>query len=264
VIVPKALDDMTFFAPDTLLGGQAADAGASGGDAGGEGGDAGGEGDAGEGGAAGGEGGSSAPEWLGSLSEDIRADESLAAYESLDDLAKSHLELKGKVPVIPEKADGYTPPDGVMDELKGMEGVDADGVIKAWQENAHKYGMRPETAQKLLQDEIKNAKEAKGKQEERLSNHIKESVQKTTEALKQEWKGDFQANLDAADQALSRIFSQPVIDAIKLSGMAFNKDFILDLHKLSPHVTEDMIDNLGGAKQAAAEVKKSIADRMYK
>jgi hypothetical protein len=265
MILPKLFNEAiigTYFAPDLLGGGQAADAGAGGGE--GEGG--GGEGGAGAGaeGGDGGAGGSSAPEWLGGVSEDLRASEGLDAYQSLDDLVKEHVEMRGKIPNIPTEAAGYTPPEGVKEQLAEIEGTDPDKVIETWQENAAKYGMPLEVAQRLLTEEIAKTKENMATHEERMTAHIKEQVGKATATLKEEWKGDFQKNLDRADQALARVFSEDAIKALKLSGMAYNVQFIKDLHRLAPHVTEDMIDNLGGSSgQGRAGGKKSIADRLY-
>jgi hypothetical protein len=264
MILPKLFNEaivQTNFAPDLLSGGQASDAGAGGGEGEGDGGAGdGGAGDGGDGGA----GGSSAPEWLGGVSEDLRASEGLDAYQSLDDLVKDHLEMRGKVPNIPADAASYTPPEGVKEQLAEIEGADPDKIIETWQANAAKYGMRLETAQKLLTEEIAKAKENAATHEERMTAHIKEQVGKATEALKGEWKGDFQKNLDQADQALARVFSPDAINALKLSGMAYNVQFIKDLHRLAPHVSEDMIDNLGGQSgQGQAGGKKTIADRLY-
>jgi hypothetical protein len=262
MILPKLFNEaivQTNFAPDLLGGGQADDAGAGGGE--GEGG--GGEADAGAGEGDGGGGGSSAPEWLGNLSEDLRATEGLDAYQSLDDLVKEHVQMRGKLPNVPTEAKGYTPPEGVKEQLAEIEGTDPDKVIETWQENAAKYGMPLEVAQKLLTDEIAKTKENMATHEERMTAHIKEQVNKATATLKEEWKGDFQKNLDRADQALARVFSKEAINALKLSGMAYNVQFIKDLHRLAPHVNEDMIDNLGGSAGKQTGGKKTIADRLY-
>lgn len=266
--MPSEMIVNTLFAPDGLLGGQAGDAG-SGGGQGGEGGTGGdgGQGGAGGDGGAGGQGGEfSGPEWLAGLSDDLRGNEALHKYETLEDAVKATIDLQGRVPNVPESAEGYTPPEGIQDAIKalGMDDEQANAAVQEWAKNAADLKLPLETAQAMLQREIENAKSNRESSKTQAEQYVKDSIKKTKETLQAEWKGDFQKNLDLADQAFSRIFDENTVAAIKTSGLSFNPGFIKAMHALAPHINEDTIDNLkgqGGGGQAGG--KKSIADRLY-
>lgn len=264
MILPKMHSEdfvSTYFAPDGLLGGEANNAGAGGGQ-GGEGGTGGDGGAGGDGG--GGQGGEfSGPEWLAGLSEDLRGNEALHQYETLEDAVKASLELQGKVPTVPESVEGYTPPEGIQDEIKAL-GVDADEAIKEWAKNAKDMGLPLEVAQKLFQREVQNARDQREGARTAAQEQIQNAIKQTKETLQTEWKNDFQKNLDAADQAFARVFDEDTVAAIKASGLSYNPGFVKAMHAISPYVNEDTIENLRGQGSGQnAGGKKSIADRLY-
>ena len=114
----------------------------------------------GAGGGAGGGGGGAAPEWLGSLPDELKANPTLTRYADLESFARGHLETKAaasapKLPTADSAIDnfeafhGARPADMAAYEIsvpEGFKGDFADGFRKL----AHDIGLHPSQVAKIV------------------------------------------------------------------------------------------------------------------
>lgn len=103
------------------------------------------------------------PEWMGGLSDDLKGDATLARYQSIEDLAKGHVEAhriaKSKV-VLPKEGDAEsfgrfaaairpeTPDAYVFNVPEGQDSRLADAMKPTF----HKAGLHPESVKILVDD----------------------------------------------------------------------------------------------------------------
>jgi F0F1-type ATP synthase membrane subunit b/b' len=162
-----------------------------------------------------------APSWKDSLPEDLRSDPSLAVIHDVPSLAKSFVnaqKLIGKnkialpdakfatdedwAPVykalgLPEKLDDYKL------EVKEDAGLDGD-FIKNFRENAHKSGILPKQAQKLI-DWYSEAAKA---YTENMKKQVETAREEAFGKLKKEWGDAYPKHEEAATVAV-RDFATP-------------------------------------------------------
>lgn len=95
----------------------------------------------------------------------------------------------------------------------------------------------------------------------------KTQKQSAEEALKQEWRDQYDANLAAADNFVNRVAGDGANDlwaALQEPGIAANHPVVIKfLMNASKLIGEDAIDNEVG-KKAIVEPTSSIEDRLYK
>lgn len=201
------------------------------GDGGGDGGGDGASGGDGSSGAAGGDGGSSGGDggvgagggqvsnWRDSLPDDIKAHATLEKFNSVADLAKSHLEVqkligrKGIIPPAegaseeeigkfynelgrPEKVEDYK-----LEDVKLPEGVNIDDNLKTDFLNvAHKVGLLPHQVNALRAWQIENMGNAVKLSDE---NHNKE-VDAAETKLRQEWGNAYDAKVALGKKVVNK------------------------------------------------------------
>lgn len=194
-----------------------------------------------------------APSWRDSIAEDLRSDPALLKFSNLDDLAKSykHLEKsiganKISIPTdlatdddwkqvfqklgLPEKAEEYkvsAPKDAGLDEK----------FLKSFTENAHKAGVLPKQAEKLLGwygDMVK------GIQEEQKTNQALEAEQ-TTNSLKREWGAAFNEKIIRAQSAVREFGGEELMGFLNETGLGNNPVMIKLFDKLGGLVKEDSV-----------------------
>lgn len=152
------------------------------------------------------------PDWRANLAPELRADQSLALFKGVEDLAKAHVELRktvgGRVKVpgegaapeevaqfrkalgVPEAPEGYTfaPPEGFP-----ADKWDKDGEAE-FRKLAHAHGIPPKAAQEILNAYA--GRQAAG------YKAIETARAATVENLKKDWGDKFDANQALADQAI--------------------------------------------------------------
>ena len=136
-------------------------------------------------------------EWLQALPEDMRTSDVLLKFKDPSELAKAHLdtaakiaELEGKIPKVPEKADGYTI------ELPKDLPVDPNFVMTA-KDAALKANMSQEQLASMT-DWYVTTQKANMAQIDRL---IAENNKAQEDALKIEWGSNYETELAEARRA---------------------------------------------------------------
>lgn len=126
--------------------------------------------------------------FLDGLPENLRGNEALKGFNSVEDLAGAFLETSGKVPQVPEKPDAYEIPNSEVSPMSPelMEG------FRSW---AHEAGLSVDQAKTLA-----------SKWNE-FADHQTQAMAQAEEAaistLKTEWAGNFDKNVADAARALS-------------------------------------------------------------
>jgi len=135
--------------------------------------------------------------WMDGLPEDMRSSELLKAYKDPSELAKAHIEgaakiaeLEGKIPKVPDNADGYT-----LDIPKDVQ-VDND-FVAAMKDAAHKAGMSNEQLASMSNKYIEMQKALMAK----IDQTIAESNKAQEDALKIEWGSKYDTELAEAQRA---------------------------------------------------------------
>lgn len=171
--------------------------------------------------------------WLDSLSEDLRDNEDLKGFESLDDAAKALLEQKkamADAPKPPESPDGYefTIPDGVD--------VDED-ALGAFKKAAHELGLTAEQADKIVQLDLDRATQYA----EAMKQAQEQAYDKADAELKKEWRGTaYKENMAAAKQAIDNFFGDETKKLLKDKGLDSNPVFVKSMFDLSKAISEDV------------------------
>lgn len=191
-------------------GGAASELGAGEGEgAGGGGGDGGGGG--------GGSGSDNAPEWLGGLPDDLRADATLSRYKDVEALARGHLETKKvassklAVPAADAPPEAWDPvwsalgrpADPKEYELALPEGQEASPVADAFRPIAHKLGLNNGQAKALS--------EFWNEQIGQMQTAWSEAGQREVDTLKQAMGDQYEARLAKAQAAFKALGGDPEI-----------------------------------------------------
>jgi hypothetical protein len=208
-----------------------------GGDGDGTGGDGGGGagGDGGSGGDGGG-GDGGAPEWLGSLPDELKGNEALTGIKDIQTLAADYLDLQGKQVVVPEKPDDYTftAPEG-----SNMNDDELSGVKEAF----HRAGIPDKMAASLFGEIVADRKATAERHEQAL---VKMKTD-TEAALASKWGNDAKKNTGLADQAVKVIFGEEFSKFMQASGLGSNAAFVEGMYKISSLIKEDDFEAGGGS-----------------
>jgi hypothetical protein len=224
-----------------------------------------------------------AKDWRELLPEDIRGHQSLASYQTLEGLVKSHLNLEKmlgaeKIPVpkegdaegwsryfkaggLPENADGYAfaKPETLPDGFQYDEALD-----KRLAGMMHKANLLPPQA-KALRDDLmamvaegvtENVNAVKAQQAAR-----EVEIQRGTEALKQEWGQAFEQRGKIAGAAINKFLSAETIAAMDAAGLANNPAIVKDMYNLGVKLAgeKELIGAVETA-QSPADIDGAIAD----
>lgn len=170
------------------------------------------------------------PKWFESLADEtLKSNETLTAFESVEDLSKDYLDKLGKVREAPETPDAYEfqLPEDANPELvnsfktwaheQGLSNDQAAGLVNQWQGFVEK---QQESMQQAEADGIESLKKEWG-------NHFNENVQTANTAIQKvcEKAG---VEYDAVKQALAETRAGNRPEMVKLFaglGMALSEDF---------------------------------------
>ncbi len=161
-----------------------------------------------------------------SLPEDLQGH---VTHESFGDFVKDYADVKGKVPVVPENADGYqlefseeAKPyidDGLMADFRkgafeaGMTQAHID-FVKSFEEKRIAAGMESFTE---MQGKIQQA----GEQEKQLDNALTE--------LKQRWGDKYDENHDKANQVFGMFLDEKGIKAEDLPASVTGNPHVVEM-----------------------------------
>ena len=200
----------------------------------------------------------SSENWRDFVSEDLRSNESLAKFTSLDGLAKSYINAEGMVGkdkiVMPTTDDEWgqaydklgRPETAAAYELNYPEGVDGtDEISTAFKDAAHKAG--------LSQNQIAQIHDwYNGTSSELAASQKLQNEQKHVEAesnLKGEWGEKYSSNVEVAKRVVAEFGDEEFSQFINESGLGNNTGMIKFLHKIGSVVSEDNVEDGSGAQQ---------------
>lgn len=226
-------------------------------------------------------GGGGTPEWLGTLPEELRGDETLGRYKSVEDLARGHIEARkvassrlvipgneagdedwGKVWTalgVPEKAEAYG--DFGLDPLADDSGDDAktarEAMVKGYQEQLHALKVPPRLASAIVKADIARINAAQesyyAKGEEEIG------------ALKKELGANYEPQKTAAKAMFLKIFGEeaaPLADELdqKVGSGRLMRGMMTLAKVAGEHIRVD--GGNGGDFAATAEAQKQLDARM--
>jgi hypothetical protein len=198
--------------------------------------------DAGDG--AGGEAGTSTG-FAESLPEALRGNEHLSSFENLEGLAQGYVDLRGKVPQVPESGDDYeiTYPDGFP--------VNKD-AITAFRKLAHESGMTQDMVNALINYNINSV-------QSRIDSTNKAQDDAVTE-LKGEWKEGYDANIAKVNKVVTFAGGE---ELEKLCNMKVDNRrlgdhpvFLKAMHKVGELLSEDVLES-GRASAGKEQIKRT-------
>lgn len=204
----------------------------------------GGSGNGGGGDPGAGEGGVAAPEWVGSLSEELQGNEVLKGIASVEDLAKGYLDADGRLKdtSAPESPDGYD------FDVTGFD----EKTVASMRSTFHQIGMTKAQAAKAVELVKADVKRAEKDQKEALEKAIEQTKAKTMAALRdgsgaeEAWKDKTDANIAAANQAVVRFFGKEFAEFMRSSGLGNNELYIRGMHKIATMIKEDTSEGDAG------------------
>jgi hypothetical protein len=249
--------------------------GGTGGTEGGEGGEGGGEG-----------GGAQAPEWMGTLPDDLKGDATLSRYADVSALAKAHIEAhkvaKSKVVIPgegatdedwgkfynaigrPETADGYTdiPSVELPVDATDEERAARDGALKPYRELAHRIGLTPAQAKELAQFDLDRSAAALTRSNEEvaeLETKLGKDYEPKRAAAQQIFTQLFGEGMDAA--LLANEFDKAIGNSARfLKGMMRLAE-VAGEHKI---IDSDKVEGFGDVKDASGKLDELMADAEWR
>jgi hypothetical protein len=182
--------------------------------------------------------------WTDGLPEDLKGNEVLTQFKTVEDLAKAHVEALGKLPAVPEKPEAY--------EIAPIEGVPVDeafvGQVKTW---AHEAGMSQDQLAKFT-GKYMEAQKAFLAQAQAQADADFEASQT---ALKKEWGGQYDANLAKANRVM-RLVSEQDAEYIKQAGLGIDPAFIRIMQRIGELVSDDVLEP-GGRQTSPTQMQRT-------
>ncbi len=225
------------------------------------------------------DGGSDTPEWLQSISEDLRANPTLIKFSDVEGLAKSYINAQNligrdKIP-MPESEDDW---NGVFDRLgrpgtgdeynlarpELPEGMQMnEEVSKAFRDTAHQLGLSDKQAAGLFDWYWKNttAQHADMQKKGELAR------EEATVALRTEYGEAFERKVVAGERALDEFGSEELIEHLKETGLNNDPRMIRFLANVGEKMMEDgglKGTGTGSGAQTPEEIQDEINTLMAK
>jgi len=221
------------------------------------------------------------PKWMTELPDDIKAEPSLKNYKDVASLAKSLVHAQkmvgaDKIAVpnpktateddyrkvfqklgLPETIDKY--------DLGKIEGANEE-LLKGFKEAAHKAGILPSQAKKVLEF-YQQAAKASG---DAHANKLQSEVSAGLNALKQEWGQGFEKEVTAAKIALKEFGDESLNKLLHDTGMGNHPAVIKLLNRVGKALKEDAVLGASAGRdfgmtpqEAQSEIGKIMADPAY-
>lgn len=180
--------------------------------------------------------GATGQSWLDNLGEDLKGNEALQGFESLDDLGKKYLELV-------EATAGQEKPETANDyEVPIPEGLQADeAFLGKFKEKALELGLSKAQVKGLaefyngsVQEQIQAMETFQAEAAEKRKNDA-------VNTLKDEWKDKYDQNLDVSKKAFRAVADPEIIDVMDKSGWGDHPMMIRLFHKIGTMISEDKL-----------------------
>jgi hypothetical protein len=206
-------------------------------------------------------------EWLMSLPEDLRQDENIKGYASLEELAKGHInaqKLIGRKRALPDEADleGWK---GVWKDLGWPETTDGyeiarpqdypkeapydDKLETAFKVKAHELGLSGKQARALYDWYVKTGLES----HQGIMQEMQRYQKQAEESLRQEWGKNYEANVDLARRTMRTYADATALQAIQ-EGAGNDPRLVKMFAKIGAAMGEDKLvkgDASAGSSLAA-------------
>ena len=205
-----------------------------------------------EGAPEGGEGGE--PKLADLLSDDLREDETLQGFNSVEEMARKLKELEGQSQGAPEQYElNVDMPEDVPEELR--EAAEQD--VEQFKEIAKELGLSNDAAQKLMDyDAQRQANLA-----DSLQQHADNQIQQELESYKQERGDAFTDDVNNARAFMQAFGDEDTTEWLNESGLGNHPKLIKMLSEAGKLLQEH--DVIQGAKTAPGASGTSLADRLY-
>lgn len=171
-----------------------------------------------------------APDWKATLPEDVRGHEALAKVKDLSELAKSYLDLTGKVAAKPASIDQYVfnaPADVAIDT----------NAVAQFKELAFNLGMPADAANKLFEFALNRDIEGQKK----LKEVVDKELAAGEEAMSKAWGNDKEANRAIASRVVQQFGGKEVEEAMAVTGLGRNFTIVNFLYKVGKAMSESSL-----------------------
>ena len=220
----------------------------------------------------------SSGEWYASLPEDLRGDQNVTKYKSIEELARGHISAtsmlgRDKIPMpksdaeyrdvysklgMPDHAKDYKFMDkdyGIPEEVYPQSVRDAD---KLWyQDQSHKLGFTQKQFEQAYDAYMTH--QASGLQGMKMAQDVE--MAKCGQMMDQVWGEAKDFNLKVANRAMTKFFGENAAQAIAASGLGRNFDFIQGMHRLGERSLEELgIDKRGNSTRTPEQLNEDIAN----
>lgn len=165
----------------------------------------------------------STPDFKGQLSDDIKENEHLKDITDVNGLATKYIDLSGNQPVVPDTPEGYTfefPSDYPTDE--------AD--LKVFRETALEEGLTQKQYEAMLKHDLARMT--------RISKSLEDNQKKVTSELHKEYGDGFKANIEKANLVMKRFGTD---DLAKRVDIGDDPGILKMLVEISKVISEDIL-----------------------
>jgi len=190
------------------------------------------------------------PSWKDSLPETIRGEASLKAIESVDALAQSYINAQKMIGkdriVVPNQNSAESEWTEAFKKLGLPETVDKYEVkadpempeefLKQYKAEAHKAGVLPKQAQKLI-DWFNTTSKTNM---ETQKTQVKQQIEKDLGKLKEEWGQAYEPKLEKAHVAAKHFGGDEFINYLKVTGLGNDAGIIKLFAKIGDTLGEDV------------------------
>ena len=169
-----------------------------------------------------------------------------------DELTDDHKSMIFSKLGKPETPDGY--------EYQPPEGMDIDqGLIDGFKQFAHQKNLPKDLFGDLINFEV----EAAVAQQEAMEQAAEEVKQQAVEALRSEWKDNYDANFKSSKQTAEQL---EILEDLEGLGLADHPGTIKMLHKISKKLSEDTLNpgNRTQVKSPQEEIKEIMESAAFK
>jgi hypothetical protein len=178
--------------------------------------------------------------FLDTIPENIRTHESLSSIENAGQLAEKYVETLGKVPVVPEKPEDYR-----IDAPEGMQ-LDTERV-NAFKSFAHQIGLTQDQVASIVQHEAEQGRKASEAAEKAREEQIETLREKHETQLREEWKTEFDSNLEVARKAVTTFGDKEFAEWLEATRLGDHPKFIKLMHGIGKRISEhSFVDGKGG------------------
>ena len=217
-------------------------------------------------------------EWFNALPEDLRGDQNITKYKSVEDIARAHVSAvsmlgRDKIPMpksdaefrdvysklgMPDNAKDYKFMEkdyGIPEEIYPQSVRDAD---KLWyQEQSHKLGFTQKQFESAYDAYMTH--QTDGLRSMKMAQDIE--MAKCGQMMDEVWGEAKDFNLKVANRAMTKFFGENTAQAIAASGLGRNFEFIQGMHRLGERSLEELgIDKRGNTTRTPEQINEEVAN----